>query len=110
MDEELREVIWVFSSQENVFPIALAIHLGEEASADFFSRNDEGGREDGVAERLLKPPCVNGDDVGDKVVVVSQSLRPSAEGEGVDMELSALGLLTGKDRADTVSAPGSLSR
>lgn len=61
-----------------------------------------------MAEGLLKPPCVNGDDMEDRLVAVSQSLRKSAE--GVEVELSVRGPLAGKDEAEAASVPGSFPR
>ena len=88
----LHEVSWV--SSHRVFSAASAGELGEKASSDSTpliscgSRRDE---EDSVVVRLHTPACAKGDDMEDKVVAVSQSLRPSAEGDGVDTEPLVLG-------------------
>lgn len=96
MGEE--EAVWASSQEDNILSATLTL-LGI---------SDEGGREDVVAERLLMLPCVNGDDIRDRVVAVSQSLRPRTEGEGVDMEVTISGPLTSKAEAETPSVPRSL--
>lgn len=74
-------------------------------SANFVSvKSNEGETGDAMAERLF---CKRFDDTGDLSLVVSQSLRPSSEGEEVDMELSNCGPLIGVDwvkpGTDTIS-------